>query len=159
MAACIVLYDRPLQALGVIVSSDRQKLVDQLILHESMRRFPYPDSKGKITIGIGRNLTDKGITFSEAMMLCDHDVDEAITDLASFPWFVALDPIRQRALIDLRFNLGGGGFRGFKRMIRLLSEGNYPMAASSARESLWFKQVRSRGPRIVDMLRSGIDYQ
>src|SRR5688572_26548191 len=100
------------------MSTHRQKLVDQLLLHEGLRLKPYPDTKGKITIGVGRNLSDKGITHSEAMLLLDHDLDECITDLASFPWFAGLDPVRQRVLIDMRLNLGPTGFRSFKRTLR-----------------------------------------
>lgn len=140
------------------MTSDRQKLIDQLILHEGWKRFPYPDAKGKITISCGRNLTDKGLSYAEGMILLDNDINEAITDLAEFPWFVGLDPVRQRAMIDLRFNLGGEGFRSFKRMIRMMSERDYQKASAAARESLWFKQVKTRGPRIVGMIQSGEDY-
>lgn len=138
--------------------TDRQKLVEQLVLHEGLRRFPYADTTGHLTIGVGRNLTDKGITFGEAMILLDHDLDEAITDLADFPWFAGLDAVRQRVLVDMRLNLGAAGFRGFKRMIRMLSEEKYALAAGSMRDSLWAKQVKSRADRLIKMMTSAEDY-
>lgn len=138
--------------------SDRQRLVDQLILNEELRLFPYMDTVGKITLGVGRNLSDNGISSGEAMMLLDHDLDEVITDLSgSFPWFPPLDPVRQRAMVDMRFNLGHDGFRGFKRMLRMMSEQDYPKAASAARDSLWFSQVKTRGVRDVRMILTGQD--
>ena len=124
--------------------------------HEGVRLTVYNDTRGIATIGVGRNLRDKGLSHGEAMLLLEHDVDECITDLAgAFPWFVTLDAVRQRAVIDLRFNLGPSRFRGFKRMIRMLSEGNYQAAAESAHDSVWYGQVKTRGVRIVEMLRTG----
>jgi lysozyme len=133
-------------------------LVDQLIRHEGRRLFPYTDSVGKTTIGVGRNLDDVGISEEEARYLLDHDIDGAVADLtSSFPWFSALDDVRQRVMIDMRFNLGPTRFRGFKRMLRMMAEGNYVQAAASMRDSLWYRQVKGRGVRLVQMMLTGKD--
>jgi lysozyme len=138
--------------------SDRQRLIDQLIRDEGLRLKPYMDSVGTVTIGVGRNLSDNGISNREAMDLLEHDVDAAIIDLArNFAWFEPLDPVRQRAVTNMRFQLGPTRFRGFKRMIRALSDGDYPMAASSARQSVWYAQSKQRAVRIVHMLLTGED--
>lgn len=138
--------------------TDRQALVDQIIQHEGLRLRPYTDTVGKTTIGVGRNLSDVGISNAEAMLLLDHDLDEAITDLVgSFPWFVTLDPIRQRVMADMRFNLGASRFRGFQRMLRAMSEQDYPLAAAAMRKSLWYSQVKQRGKRLVHMMLTGED--
>ena len=139
------------------MSTDRQVLVDQLIVHEGLRLMPYVDTVGKVTIGVGRNLTDNGISHAEAMLLLDHDLDEAMTDLSTFPWFAALDPVRQRVLVDMRFNLGPSRFRSFKRMLRMVSEQNYQQAAASMRASLWAQQVKSRATRLIAMMQAGVD--
>ena len=97
-----------------MTSEDLDALRQQLRLHEGLRLFPYVDTVGKTTIGCGRNLTDKGITIEEARFLLDHDITECLADLHSFGWFIGLDSIRQRALVDLRFNLGPIRFRGFQ---------------------------------------------
>lgn len=133
--------------------TDRQRLIDQLIIDEDLRLKPYVDTVGKITIGCGRNLSDKGISHTEAMMLLDHDLDEAITDLAgAFPWFLTLDAIRQRACCNLRFNLGPTRFRGFKKFLAAMAAEDYPKAASELRRSRWYGQVGRRGPRLVHMI-------
>ena len=139
------------------MATERQRLVDQIIMHEGIRYKPYLDSVGKWTIGCGRNLSDVGLSHAEVMVLLEHDLDEAITDLSVFPWYLELDAVRQRAVTDMRFNLGPSRFRGFKRMIRSLAEGDYPAAASAARASIWFGQVKSRGVRICHMLLTGED--
>jgi len=40
----------------------RDKLVDQIIEHEGLKLKPYHCPAGKLTIGVGRNLEDKGIS-------------------------------------------------------------------------------------------------
>jgi lysozyme len=139
--------------------SDRQRLIDQLIRDEGLRLKPYMDSVG--TDDDRRRaqpLSDCGISNREAMDLLEHDVDAAIIDLArNFAWFEPLDPVRQRAVTNMRFQLGPTRFRGFKRMIRALSDGDYPMAASSARQSVWYAQSKQRAVRIVHMLLTGED--
>jgi lysozyme len=41
---------------------DKAVLLKRLFDEESLQLKPYTDSVGKLTIGIGRNLTDNGIT-------------------------------------------------------------------------------------------------
>ena len=138
--------------------TDRQRLVDQLILHEGIHLKVYRDTMGIETIGVGRNLRDKGLSEQEAMLLLDHDVEEVTRDLETWPWYAALDPIRQRGLCDLRFNLGPTRFRGFKMLLRKVGEGDYVAASHALQDSVWFTQVGARGPRLVTMLRTGQDY-
>ena len=135
----------------------RRALSDQLIRHEGLRLKLYSDSLGVPTIGVGRNLRDKGISHAEAMLLLDNDLDEVLVDLQTFPWWAALDPVRQRVLVDLRFNLGPTRFRGFKRMLRKISEQDYPLAAAAMRDSLWYRQVGQRGVRLARMMVSWMD--
>src|SRR4051812_27390106 len=40
---------------------NRDALVNQLIIDEGLKLSPYTDTVGKLTIGVGRNLTDVGI--------------------------------------------------------------------------------------------------
>ena len=97
------------------MGSDRGVLIDELVTDEGLRLRPYVDTVGKVTVGIGRNLTGKGISKREAFDLLDHDLDECVADLAAFPWFLMLDAVRQRAMVNLRFNLGPSRLRSFKR--------------------------------------------
>ena len=52
---------------------DQKKIADQLIRHEGLRLKPYHCPAGKLTIGVGRNLEDKGITEKEAILLLEYD--------------------------------------------------------------------------------------
>ena len=115
------------------------------------------DTVGKITIGVGRNLSDKGLSPAEVDLLLDHDLDEVLTDLDTFSWFAVLDGVRQRVLADMRFNLGPSRFRGFKRMLRKMAEQDYILAGAAMRDSLWYRQVKTRGERLVQMMVTGED--
>ena len=44
---------------------NRDRLRAQLVLHEGSRLKPYRDTVGKLTIGIGRNLDDVGLSEDE----------------------------------------------------------------------------------------------
>lgn len=138
--------------------TDREALVQQLIDHEGLRLKPYVDTVGKTTIGVGRNLTDVGISRDEALALLEHDIDAAIADLAaSFGWFASLDAIRQRAVVDMRFNLGAGGIRTFVHFLHAMAIGDYVGAARELRSSKWATQVGDRAQAIAAMIETGTD--
>ena len=140
-----------------MTATTRDALLAQLVLHEGYRAKPYMDSVGKITIGVGRNLSDVGLSDGEVRTLLANDVDAMIADLATFPWFLTLDPVRQRVIADMRFNLGPTRFRGFQRVIKAMARQDYQTAAVSMRESMWFRQVKSRGVRLVKMMQTGAE--
>ncbi len=137
---------------------DRQRFVDQLIEDEGLRLTVYRDSLGIETIGVGRNIRDKGISHAEAMLLLDHDIDEVVTDLAeSFPWFVTLDPVRQRVVANMRFQFGAHGFRKFKQMLAAMTAGDYVKAGEQMATSLWATQVPMRATRLITRMVTGIE--
>jgi lysozyme len=136
--------------------ADRDALVQQLIRHESMRLKPYKDSVGILTIGVGRNLDHVGISEDEALHLLNNDIDQCIRQLAqSYIWFQDLDPIRQRAMVDLCFNLGRSRLADFRTALAAMGRSDFTAAANAFQQSLWFRQVGTRGPRVVGMIRTG----
>lgn len=130
-------------------------LEEQLILHEGLRLKPYTDTKGKLTIGIGRNLTDKGITKEEALQFLRNDIAEAKDALElHLSWSKELTPIRRRVLIDMVFNLGIGGLLKFTLALRAMREGNNDEAAQQMLKSKWARQVKGRALRLAEMMRT-----
>lgn len=139
-----------------VLSTGREAMRQQLLEHEGLRLKPYRDSVGKLTIGVGRNLDDVGISHEEAMLLLDHDIlthTSALVD--AYPWFEGLDGIRQRAIVDLHFNLGATRLAGFRQALTAMARGDYSAAADAFADSKWYQQVGRRGPRIVHMVRTG----
>ncbi|MCG5240429.1 glycoside hydrolase family protein [Azospirillum doebereinerae] len=136
---------------------DIAKLKADLIRDEDLRLKPYRCTAGKITIGVGRNLDDVGVTKAEALILLDNDVARVTADLdRTLPWWRKLDEPRRRALANMAFNLGIDRLRGFRKMLTALEAGDYARAAAEAQDSLWASQVGGRTARIVQTFRSGV---
>lgn len=136
-----------------------KSIEEQLILHEGLRLKPYRDTVGKLTIGVGRNLEDKGLTKDEALFLLRNDIAEVTEALSKYEWYNRLDPVRQKVIIDMAFNLGLAGLLGFKKMIAALEQGDYYQAYVEMVNSRWFSQVRTRAVRLAEMMRTGEDYE
>ncbi len=130
-------------------------LVDMLIRHEDEMLKVYRCPAGKWSIGVGRNLEGKGITVEESRYLLANDIAECEDDLSGFEWWSGLDGIRKDCLIDMRFNLGPGGFRGFRKMIDAIGVGNYEEAADQMLDSAWAMQVGDRAVELAYMMRTG----
>lgn len=131
-------------------------LKEELIRDEGLRLKPYRCTAGKLTIGVGRNLDDVGISASEAAYLLQHDIDRVLAELnLRLPWWAGLSENRQRALVNFTFNVGIGTVLTFKRTLALLQDGKYEEAADEMLNSKWAKQVGTRSKRVTDMIRKG----
>jgi lysozyme len=130
---------------------DRQAVAAMLERDEGVRLKPYLDSVDKMTIGIGRNLDDKGITLAEARYLLQNDIDACLADLDPLPWFARLSDIRQRVICAMRFNLGMAGLMQFKKMLVHIDNGRFTSAAREMLQSRWAQQVGRRADRLATM--------
>lgn len=134
----------------------RLKLKQLLVQHEAYRQFVYSDSTGHLTVGIGRNLSDRGISTTEAFYLLDDDILYFSSKLSHFlGCFNFLDENRQIALIDMCFNLGVQGFLNFKEMIAALETYNYERASKEMLDSKWAEQVGDRATTLANIIRTG----
>lgn len=130
----------------------------QLIRHEGLELKPYRCTAGKLTIGVGRNIEDVGISRDEALMLLENDIRECHADLYRiFPAFHGIAPGRQYALVDLRFNLGPSRFRTFRRMIAAVQAKDWDAAADELIDSRWWHQVQDdRKTTLHRQLKDGV---
>lgn len=137
---------------------DRAAMIRQLRLHEGERLKPYRCTAGKLTIGVGRNLEDRGITAEESAYLLGNDIDRFTTELLrALPWVAQLDEVRQRVLLDMAFNLGLAGLLGFKNTLATIKAGDYQKAAAMMLDSKWAGQVGQRAERLSRMMFTGKD--
>ena len=126
---------------------------EMLRRHEGLRLTVYECSAGKKTIGYGRNLEDRGITESEAEWMLDNDIEYTEERLASsFEFYQQLDDVRKAVLIDLAFNLGMAGLKGFKKMLKALEHGDYSEAAIQLLNSRYARQVTNRAMELARLL-------
>lgn len=137
---------------------DRNRLTIQLMEHEGVRYLPYRDTVGKLTIGIGRNLTDVGISRSEAIYLLGNDINKVIEQLDELlPWWRDLDEVRQRVLADMAFNMGIHRLLEFATTLGMVKAGEHADAAQQMLRSKWARQVGRRARRLSRMMETGLD--
>lgn len=135
---------------------DRAAMIKQLRLHEGERLKPYRCTAGRLTIGVGRNLEDRGITAEESAYLLGNDIDHHWRQLVqAVPWVTQLDEVRQRVLLDMAFNLGVAGLLGFKNTLSTIKAGDYAKAAAMMLDSRWAGQVGQRAQRLSRMMATG----
>lgn len=147
---------------------DRQKLIAELTRDEGKKSFPYLDCcgkpwrqctcavKGKLTIGIGRNLDDTPLSSEEMGYLANNNISDAMQDLDNhLPWWVKLNEVRQRVLVNMCFNMGIGSLLGFKNMLSYAERGMFQESAIEMHNSKWAGQVGPRASRLIAMWISG----
>jgi lysozyme len=142
-------------------------LEDQLRRDEANRQFAYDDDtggtllrggtlKGNLTIGVGRNLSAKGLSQKERDFLLANDIQDATAALEmNFPWTAGLDPVRKGALLNMIFNEGPAHLASFHDAMSKMQAGDYKAAAAAFLDSLWAKQVGPRATRLSIQIESG----
>lgn len=135
----------------------RQKLRARLAGEEKVMRFPYVDSLGVLSIGIGRNLRDKGISVEEALYLADNDIMDAEKEIWHYcsDWYASLGDARKSVIVDMVFNEGIGHLLGFKNMINYIKIKNYVGAAHEMMASEWARQVKGRASKLALIMETG----
>ena len=132
-----------------------QRALKLVKAHEGLELKPYTDTVGKLTIGYGRNLSDRGLSEAEAEHLLINDLRIAEEDARSLSgpiWdYLSLD--RKAVLVDMAFNLGKQRLKGFKRMWAALYNNNYDEAAKEMLDSYWAMQVGQRALNLANIMR------
>ncbi len=148
---------------------------DMFVLNEGNKSKVYKDTKGKRTIGIGFNLEEpanrkilkkegidinelfagRELTDKETKTLYNYSLTQAFKDAQSYdPNFAKRPEAVKMTLVDMAFNLGLTKLNKFVDMKKGLMNNDYNMAADEMVDSNWYKQVKSRGPRMVNVMRS-----
>lgn len=132
------------------------RLKKQLEVDELRSKKIYTDTVGKVSGGIGRNLTDRGFSDDEIDLMYANDIKIAEKDArALVPGFDHLNDVRQEVVMNLSFNLGYSRLAGFKRFLSALNSSDFGDAAAELQDSKWFGQVKDRGVRLVKAMRTG----
>ena len=156
---------------------DRQDLIDKLVVAEGLRLQVYKDTLGIDTIGIGRNLEDRGIskeeldwmdipsidhvyewgiTEADAVYLATNDVQIVEEELVrAHPCVDRLDSVRQLILIDMAFHMGVPRLCKFKKMWAAVEAEDFPTAAKEMLDSRWAKQVKGRATKLANAMHNG----
>lgn len=133
-----------------------EEMKKELIRDEGLRLKPYRCPAGKLTIGVGRNLEDTGITEVEAEMLLAYDIERFGYQLdRAIPWWRALNEVRQRVLLNMAFNMGTAKLMEFTITLANVRAGRWKEAAAGMRSSKWARQVGARAERLAKMMETG----
>jgi len=129
-------------------------LKSQLKQHEGFKATAYKCPAGKLTIGYGRNIENKGVTEEEAEYLLENDIEECFEDLDKIfkNQFFLFPESAQFVFVDMRLNLGSQGFRGFKNMIAAAKKLDWKAVKAAMINSHWYLQVGERGMNLVAMI-------
>lgn len=139
-----------------MTAGDRQQLAKDVAHAEGYRSKAYRDSVGVWTIGYGCNLQELEIDEPLAARWLAKKLAEAERELERFGWYAGLTAVRQRACIELVYNLGLPRFLSFVEMIQALREKAYTVAAAELLDSKWARQVGpTRSRRLAEMIRNG----
>nr|BAR29249.1 Phage-related lysozyme (muraminidase) (COG3772) [uncultured Mediterranean phage uvMED]BAR29349.1 Phage-related lysozyme (muraminidase) (COG3772) [uncultured Mediterranean phage uvMED] len=121
------------------------RIVDMLKRHEGLRLNPYHCSANKLTIGIGRNLEDRGITESEAFYLLHGDINLVQEELTKNWGVWRTFPEKARLVcIDMTFQMGITGFMKFKETRKLMELGKWLEASEEVLRSRYSIQTPNR---------------
>lgn len=126
-----------------------------LIKHEELKKFPYTDTKNKITIGIGYNLTDRGMPLDWITQQFQEDIDYLSQQISQYDWFTQQNDDRKIIILDMAF-MGLKKLLGFTKMIAALRAHDYVMAAYEMLHSNWATEVGQRAIDLADAMREGI---
>lgn len=131
---------------------------EELIEEEGLRLSCYKDTRNNWTIGVGHLLKSpcNDISLEEAGRLLKEDIRIAQNELREkIPVYAELDHVRQYVLISMAFNLGIGKLLKFKKMLNALEQRNYEVAAAEMKDSAWYRQVKSRADKLINLMKKG----
>ena len=136
-----------------------ENLIKMLKRHEGAENFVYLCTENRYTIGVGRNVDNRGglgLSEDEIDYLLSNDIVRCIKEInKEYVWFGDLDEVRTEAVIDAFFCLGATRFRGFHKMIEAFKRADYKEAATQLLDSRFAEQTGSRATELAKMIETG----
>jgi len=134
-------------------------------LEEGWVAKPYHCSRGYVTIGYGRKLSNTKYAPLPAIVANEKEelefvrkrINQNITELTKakpLAWSKC-SPQRQAMLISLCYQLGLTGVLNFKKMWAAIESENFEEASKQMLDSLWAKQTRNRALRHAKTMKEG----
>lgn len=135
-----------------------EDLAAQLKIDEGSELQIYTDTADKITVGVGRNLTDCGIYQDESDLMLSNDINKKVYGPldAQLPWWRDMDDVRQGVIANMCFNLGIWTLLKFTSTLTAMKSGDYSNAAKFMRASKWHTEVTKRAERLAVEMETGI---
>lgn len=143
-----------------------KEVYDHFRFEEGYKLYAYQDHLGYVTIGIGcllsKNPKDwpkyKGLCWSEAQVRSEFTkrFNNAVAGAKRiFPDFDSYSFNRRLALVDMVYQLGEAGLKGFVNSVKMIKEQQWEKAADNMLKSKWAAQTPARAKRTTDKIRKG----
>ena len=142
-----------------------EMIKEDLVKHEGYVTEIYLDSENLPTFGIGHLVTENDMEFTwpvgtpvtdERILQVFHDdCNGAVTDAECIFDDVLSHPDNVvRVLVNMAFNLGRTRLSKFKNMVAAVNDKDYERAADEMIDSKWYRQVKTRGVELSDLMRN-----
>jgi len=129
------------------------KVKAEAIADEGIKTRAYKCTSGKWTVGIGFNFQDVDFPAEVIDLLFETSYIEVYKDLHKvFPDLKKLPEELHHVLFNMRFQLGHGGFRNFKKMIDAVNRLDLSGMIREMKDSDWYrdKYTHGRAERLVN---------
>lgn len=132
---------------------------------ESVRRLVYDDktsltikrlpSGGKVSVGIGRNISDVPLSDAVIYLMFVEDLMEAervCVKLFGADLWNSWGDHRKLGFLNMAFNLGEAGLSSFVNTLRFAKLEDWRNVERNIKDSLYYRQVGSRAERVIAMI-------
>ena len=125
---------------------------DRIRRHEGLRKEPYRDPFGNWTIGYGHKLTP-----FDADGAFDKDFEQALHAAVRIDGDVGVTLVGPRfdVIVEMCFQIGEDGVRGFHDMLKAISRRDWDKAAYEMTQSEWDIQTPKRAHELAKVMRTG----
>lgn len=135
--------------------------------NEGRKNTPYKDTKGLWTVGVGHFLgtklpdayknedgTPRTLSDAEVQTMFEEDYAKHKKEAATLPMYDQLDDKGKQALIDLTFNMGASRFneKEWPKFFAALKSRDLATAAAELKDSKWYGEVKSRAPKVIELI-------
>src|SRR5690606_9181009 len=122
---------------GSILAGKLMTTKDRIREHEGVRYTPYRDSRGLLTVGVGRCIDRVPFSKDEVELMFRNDYLRAVGGAMTLPVYDTLNEARQGVLVEMVFQLGVNGVKGYRRFLAAAKAGQWQQAHDEMLDSNW----------------------
>jgi lysozyme len=137
---------------------DYPKLMGQLLHVEGPALARYFNADGNLIVAEKPYLESLGLNTRKAVTVLEADLRRVVREIEDrLPAVLLLDPVRQRVVAHMAFNMGVTGLLAMIRFVAAVAFDFWETAAQEMLLSQWAKEGKRRAAALVEMMRTGHD--
>ena len=139
---------------------DYRKLMGQLLHVEGPTLARYFDADGDLIVAEKPYLESVGLNTCKPVTVLEAELRRVVREIEDrLPAVALLDPVRQRVVVHMAFNMGVTGLLAMIRFVAAVAFDFWETAAQEMLISQWAKEGKRRAAALVEMMRTGHDDQ